>query len=326
VSDKRPILVTGITRSGTSWVGQMLDAGGEVVYINEPLSAHHPPGHSPGVLAAPVHHLYQYIGDANEGPYLTAFKDTLRLRYRAAAELRQNRSPRDLARMAKYWSSFSRGRVRGRRPLLDDPFAIFSAGWFERRLGCQVVVTVRHPAAIAASRKRLGWRTDFRHMLNQPLLLAEWLHPFEADMRALVRRPDPLGEGALLWRMVYHVTARLRETSPGLRVLRHEDLSLDPVGGYAELYDALGLRFSDTARRVIADSSRGGPDERSHTWSLSKRGLSKTGFRSLDSRANATKWRAELTPDEIARVRGLTEDVASAFYDERDWEPAPAGC
>ena len=68
MNGERPILVTGIPRSGTSWVGKMLDAGGEVVYINEPLSDHRPPGRSPGVLAAPVHHRFQYISEANEPP------------------------------------------------------------------------------------------------------------------------------------------------------------------------------------------------------------------------------------------------------------------
>src|SRR5436309_312642 len=44
-----PILVTGMPRSATSWVGKMLDASGEVVYINEPLNPEHPPGRTPGV-------------------------------------------------------------------------------------------------------------------------------------------------------------------------------------------------------------------------------------------------------------------------------------
>jgi Sulfotransferase family len=315
VNGASPILVTGIPRSGTSWVGKMLDAGGEVVYINEPLSDHHPPGLSPGILAAPVHHRFQYISEANEPPYLAAFRETLGLRYHALAEIKQNRAPRDLARMAKYWSSFTRGRLRNRRPLLDDPFAVFSAGWFADRLGCDVIAIVRHPAANAASRKRLGWRTDFRHLLRQPLLLEEWLHPFEAQMRALVRSPDQLAEGALLWRMAYHVAGKLRQRSPRLRVVRHEDLSLDPLGGYSELYGALRLPLSQRALGVIASSSNGGSPEKGHAWS----GLSKTGFRPLDSRANAVKWKTVLTPEEVSRVRGLTEDVASLYYTEADW-------
>jgi sulfotransferase family protein len=315
----RPILITGIPRCGTSWVGKMLDASGAVVYINEPLNDRHPPGRSPGVLAAPVQHRFQYITGANELPFLEAFKEMLGLRYHALAELRANCYPRNLVRMAKYWNSFVRGRVRGRRPLLDDPFAVFSTEWFARRLDCQVIVVVRHPAAIAASRKRLGWRTDFRHLLNQPLLLEEWLHPFEPAMRAMVRKPDWLGESALLWRMIYHLVGELRGRLGGMRVVRHEDLSLDPVGGYVELFAELGLPLSARTRRVIDRASSGGSEDAGHAWSVSMRGASKTGFRPLDSRAHAVTWKTSLAVDEISRIRAATEDVASLYYRDRDW-------
>ena len=75
------VLVTGIPRAGTSWVGRMLDASGRYVYINEPMSPHHPPGGSPGVLRARVPHRFQYICAANEAEYLEPFRDTLALRY-----------------------------------------------------------------------------------------------------------------------------------------------------------------------------------------------------------------------------------------------------
>jgi hypothetical protein len=310
-----PILVTGIPRSGTSWVGKMLDAGGQIVYINEPLNDRHPPGQSPGILTAPVRHRFQYISEANEEEYLEPFRETVRLRYHHLAELRRNRSPRDLMRMAKYSSSFARGRLRGRRALLDDPFAVFSAGWLARRLGCQVVAVVRHPAAVAGSRKQLGWRTDFRHFLRQPLLMEEWLHPFEHDMRALLRDPDPLAEGNLLWRMVYHVVASERNGSERIRVVRNEDLSFDPVGGYTELYRNLGLRMSEKVRTTIEQSSSGGKEGKGHTWS----GLSKTGFRPLDSRANTVRWKKLLTAEEVSRVRAMTHDVAGLYYSDADW-------
>src|SRR5438874_1277699 len=49
-----PILVTGMPRSGTSWISKMLEAGGGLVHINEPLNPQHPPGLSPGVLGVIV--------------------------------------------------------------------------------------------------------------------------------------------------------------------------------------------------------------------------------------------------------------------------------
>ena len=35
---KAPVVVTGMARSGTSWVGKLLQASGELTYINEPLN------------------------------------------------------------------------------------------------------------------------------------------------------------------------------------------------------------------------------------------------------------------------------------------------
>src|SRR5690606_7459172 len=159
-----PLLVTGLPRSGTSWAGKMLAAGGGLVYVNEPLNPQHPPGRSPGVLNATVTHRFQYICADNEEPWLAAFADTIALRYRFLAELRCNRSPYDLARMAKYGTAFTLGRLLRRRALFDDPFALFSAAWFCERLGCRAVVLIRDPVAFVGSWRRLGWRVDVREL------------------------------------------------------------------------------------------------------------------------------------------------------------------
>ena len=65
-----PLLVTGLPRTGTSWVGKMLELSNAVVYVNEPLNPQHPPGHSPGVLDARVTHRFQYICADNEQDWL----------------------------------------------------------------------------------------------------------------------------------------------------------------------------------------------------------------------------------------------------------------
>ena len=307
-------------RSGTSWVGKMLDASGRVVYINEPTNPKHPPGGSPGVLRAPVHHRFQYITRDNESPYRDAFRDTLSLKYHAVDELRQNRSLYDVLRLLKYGSSFARGRVRGRRALLDDPFAVFSTEWLATTFGCQVVAVVRHPAAIVASRKRLGHTIDFRNLTEQPLLLRDWLSGFRADMEAmLAREHDLVGQGCLLWRMIYHVVAQLRQRLEDFYVVRHEDLSLAPQKEFAYLYRVLSLPFNGKVETAIERATTGDARESGHTWSLSVSGLSRTGFRPLDSRGHVKAWQRHLDREEISRIRSLTDDVASVFYSADDW-------
>ena len=178
----RPILVTGIPRSGTSWVGKMLDASGRVVYINEPLNPRRPPGRSPGILAVPVAHRFQYVTRDNQSAFLQPFRELLALNYHVTAELKASHSAFDLLRLGKYWTSFLRGRLRRRRPLIDDPYAVFSTEWFVETLRCDAVVVVRHPASSVSSRKRLGYRIDFAELLQQSLLLRDWLQPFKGEM------------------------------------------------------------------------------------------------------------------------------------------------
>ncbi len=237
----RGILVTGLPRSGTSWVGKMLQAGGEVVYVNEPLNPAHPPGRSPGVLNAEVTHRYQYICADNEERWVRAFSDTLRLRYHPVAELRRNHRAYDLARLAKYSSAFVIGKIRHRRPLIDDPFAVFSSAWFAERVGCQVIVCVRHPFGFVGSWQQLGWKVPFGELLGQPLLMRDLLGAYADEMRALEGSADRIARTALLWRITYAVLGEMAARTSRVHVRRYEDLARAPEEGFRELYETCGL-------------------------------------------------------------------------------------
>jgi hypothetical protein len=309
-----PLLVTGMPRTATSWVGKMLEASGRLVYVNEPLNPQHPPGRSPGVLRAEVTHAFQYISEENERVWLPAFQDTVRLRFHPLAELRRNHGPYDLLRTVKYTAGFGLGRLRGRRALLDDPYAVFAAPWLHRRIGCRVVVTVRDPVATVSSWRRLGWTPRLAELLAQPALVRDRLARFAPELEAAGTDPDDgVGRASLLWRVIYGTVAAYRQEIPGLEVVRHEDLSADPVPAFAGLYDRLGLPFGPDAERAIVQASSAGSGGGAMRWSLTAGGLSKTAARRLDSRANLQVWRERLTPEEAARIRERTADIAEAF-------------
>jgi hypothetical protein len=309
-----PILVTGMPRTATSWVGKMLEASGRLVYVNEPLNPRHPPGRSPGVLRADVDHAFQYISEENERVWLPAFRDTVRLRFHPLAEVRRNHRPYDLLRAVKYAAGFGLGRLRRRRALLDDPYAVFAAPWLHRRLGCRVVVTVRDPVATVSSFRRLGWRPRLGELLAQPALVRDRLGRFVPELEAATAGDgDGVGQASLLWRVIYATVAGYRRELPGLEVVRHEDLSADPVPAFAGLYGRLGLPFGAGAERAILAATSAGADRRAHPWSVSAGGLSKTAARRLDSRANLQVWRERLSGEEVARIRAATADVAADF-------------
>jgi hypothetical protein len=278
----------------------MLAAGG-FAYVSEPLNVLH----RPGIMRAPVRHWYQYITRENEAEYFPAFQKTLALRYGLLAEIKSLRARRDLLRMGRDLGIFLRGRITHQPALLKDPFAVFSLPWFAERLNCRVVVTIRHPAGFASSLKKLNWPFDFKDLLDQPLLMRDHLEPFRADMEQ-IRPDDIIGQSALLWRMVYRVVHADVERTPSIKIVRHEDLSLDPVAGFARAYESLGLAYTAKVEETIRNSSSSeNPAE------LSSR---KTHSVKLDSRANLDNWKKRLTEEEITRIRSITEDVASLYY------------
>ncbi|GAB1821178.1 sulfotransferase [Herbidospora sp. RD11066] len=280
------ILVTGLPRSGTSWAGRMLCASGKLVYVNEPLNPERP---YRGVLNAQVEHRFQYICRDNEQTWLKPFQDTLKLRFRWHAELPVPPSP---ARFLKYATSFAHGRLTGRKALLDDPFALWSAEWFADRLDCRVVILTRDPITFAGSWEHLGWTADPRDLLTQPLLLRD--HPHVAD---LAEAHDRLARTAALWRAARESVRRMRH--PNIRVVGYEDLAADPHYGFRDLYEWCGIPWTDRSAATITRSCTGRAQESGFAW----QGTSKTAFRPTDSRTAAA--RSRLSAADAAKVSAL---------------------
>ena len=301
-----PILVTGTHRSGTTWIGKMLAADASTAYISEPLNVLH----RPGVFRASVKHWYQYVCEDNQDEYLPAFRELLEFDYHLWDEVRSIRSRRDFLRMGRDFLIFYNGLMRGQRVLMKDPFAVFSMDWFAKCLKCKVVAAVRHPAGFVSSLKRLNWPFDFQDLLDQPLLMRDFLEPYRAQMEA-AKTDDVIGQSALLWNLIYRSVHTMLERNPDFIPARHEDLSLDPVNGYRKLYESLGLDFNHRVERVILNSSSSdNPAE------LSRK---KVHSVKLDSRANMDNWKKRLTADEIRRIRSMTEEVSHFFYPDVEW-------
>ena len=219
----RPILVTGAHRSGTTWIGRMLALAPGVGYIHEPFS----PVTRPGISGAPFADFYTRVTPENEADYHPGLTRTLRFEYGYRAQLRALRSPAEAARSVQDALAFSRARRSNARPLVKDPIALLSAEWLAERFGMDVVVTIRHPAAFAASVLRLGWSRT-------------------------------LDEAARQWADLYSAVVGYRDRQPGWEFVRHEDASRAPLATFARLYERLGLELTPGAREEIERHSASG--------------------------------------------------------------------
>ena len=305
MSERKPILVTGAHRSGTTWVGKMLALAPGVAYVHEPFSPKTPKGLSP----AGFDRYFTVVSDGNAARYRSGLERTLALRYDLGAQLGSARSWRDVVRIPRDYRRLLDARRGGRRPLMKDPIALLSAEWLAQAFGMDVVVLIRHPAAFAASIKRLGWKHSFATFYDDGRL-PETLRPFEAEIREQAERPgDPVAQAALLWRLLYHAVDGYRERHPDWSFVRHEDASLDPLGTFERLYERLGLTLTAAARDEIARSTASdNPAELPTPHSVQ-----------LDSAASLGRWRDDLTAEEVETLRERTRDVWPRFYSEDDW-------
>ncbi len=304
----RSILVTGINRSGTTWVGETLARAPGVALIYEPFS----PNHRRGVFRHPTPEWFTYVRADPSGRLAADLRRTLGFRYSYAAELPRIRSPRDAARMARDAARFARWRREGRRPLVKDPIAILAAPWLARELEMRVVVTIRHPAAYASSMRRLGWTHDFSGFLRQAELVDDLVPALRGDIEAMVRHPgDILDQAALLWNVIHTVIGAYRRDHPDWAFVRHEDLSAAPAAGFPDLFEQLGLEMTADVERYVAETTGAG--------NPAEAGPGVVHERRRDSGGAARTWHDRLTPEEVARVRSRTAAVAAGFYAEEDW-------
>ncbi len=310
-----PILLTGMHRSGGSWVAKMIEGGGGVVHVNEPFNRRHPPGLTPGILRVPPPRAYQYVGPHNEAEHLPGFRDMLELRYGLAAELRTNHGVYDLAKAAKYQAAFALGRARGLQALIDDPYMVFAAEWLAERLECRVVMLVRHPAGIVSSLKRIGngWADNLPDIASQPELVGRYLSEYAGDLERAAAQPlDPVAHGALLWLLIHWAIAQQAARHPEFTVVRYEDIAADPLPQFRDLYGRLGLDFNARAERAVREGSIAGDASRRSAWG--RVGMARTAYQPMESKANAWAWRERLTTQEITDVIRITRPVASQFY------------
>lgn len=305
----RPVLVTGCFRSGTTWVGRTLARSDELSWVAEPFHVRH----RPGVFASPTPSLYTYVCSDNEVDYFDNLRHTIAGRYQFIPALKGLTRLVDLGIVAKDVVRFGDRRLRRKRAVLKDPIALFSTPWIADRFGADVIVMVRHPAAIMLSLGRLGWRFNFEHLRRQPLLMRDLLGPWEAELNAIVTNESRtlVDETALVWRMMYGVVDRWRDEHPEWSIVRHEDLSRDPIGGFERLFDVVGVEMTPEIVDYVNEGTStsnpvAAPEGQAHALRR-------------DSRANVNSWSQKLDTDDVLRLRELTDDVASRFYGPEDW-------
>lgn len=303
---RSPILVTGLHRGGTTWVGRMVGGHGDLEYIHEPFN---PEGETGRIYGLRPRHWWLHVRPETEAPYREPVRRLVEMKPLLWPRLRR---AEDWGRRREIWREYRRLRRRrrnGGRMLIKDPIALFSAEWLAERFAARVVIVVRHPAAWADSFRRTGWPQPRGGIEDQPVLRDGLLGSFRDVLSGSAESGDRLERTCTTWNMFMHVIREYRRRHDDWIFVRHEDLSRRPLDGFDRLYRALGLEFDADCRSVVRRNSLAGDERASYDRESIVR----------DSRRNLLRWRQNLRQASIDRIRELTADYWPEFYTPADW-------
>jgi len=290
-TSKKPILITGSHRSGSTWLAKMFELAGGTVVAQEPFNIQ-PWAYALDGLAE---YWFTYAPALPQDPARRAFEKVLR---RRTGRVFTRRQPQ------RYLPFTRRGRL-----IVKDPIACLSSEWLAENFDLEVIVLVRHPAGFAASLKRLGWTFPFEHFLKQERLMEEQLAPYRREIED--RPEDFVSQAARLWKCLYGVLFEYASRNPSWIVRTHEELSLNPLGELEKLYGLLGLSWSPSAKTGIteytkADNPSSAPDGVVHQMRR-------------DSASAIYSWKEQLTGEEIRHIHRETQELAARFYPLGEW-------
>lgn len=286
----KPLIVTGIHRSGKSSLSRAFLKSGYFWYVHELMN---PSKRNVFKLNKSVDKSYLKIDKSNQHKFLSDISSVLTSR----------------RTLLKYHFKYfgKRGKVKfrdirylafGKTPLWDDPFLALSTDWLKDHFDLHIILVVRHPAHFVKSLKLLNWHYPVEHLLDQQNLLPLLTDHQLRLLKEMKSTDNVVERGAVLWNILYGCN-HSQVSTENITLVKFEDLMNDPNRVAASLFKKLygfDVKLPDVSDQM--------------------------GFRKRDSEFKAWKKMGEatLSPDELRRIKYLTSNVWSLYYDEDTWD------
>jgi hypothetical protein len=251
---ERSVFLAGSGRSGTTWLSEIISHRGGYRFVFEPFN--------PAKVGA--------FGSFGSKQYLRP--DDGRGEFLGPARLALTGALRDP------WTDRFNGTFVARRRLIKDIRANLLLAWMRANFpGMPIVLLLRHPCAVVASRLALGWKGNLNETMEQEELVEDFLLPIEAEIRAA---RDDFERHLFLWCIDNYVP--LKQLGPGeIHLVFYENLLANPEEELRSLFGFLG---DDPDGRVHARlahpsalSRKNAPVPSVDGWRVSASQLERTG-------------------------------------------------
>ncbi len=339
MTEKRPVLIVGLPRSGTTWIGEVLASARGISSIvepdNEKLSVlawlckaelHRFPYLTSHDEARSYEQLWCTALAGNRWPWLLNKALGLFIRIRAAqleacvgeksGFLYTDRSMRTVGPAAwvkpyridthqsMAWLARQLIVVRDpsqvrRRIIIKSVHAPLSIEWIVAHFPVKVVLVLRNPYSLYASYRRLKMPDGFRNLLFQETLQRDRLQYLPEMRQTLMLEQKDAMAFQIM--LMYKIIESQVARHPEWILISHDRLCITPQEGYRDVFNRLDLRWSArTDMKIDALNTAG-------------KGFDPKRI----SKQQPTKWKSEMTLDEQAIIeRWIQRFDLSDFFRE----------
>ncbi len=290
-SEADAIVISGSSRSGTTWLMEILETLRGYRSIFEPLNREwykevrniHLEGYPRPYIPPDVENpdLENYLGRVFQGKV----SGHVELRPRLKTIFKFLTSPKVVVKF-----------IRANRLL----------PWIYNRFRVRAIyLMIRHPCATIASQLNIGWRIDPR--VWTPVVKELFNHDPDVrdELLRIIKRPeDPVEPWALMWALDYYIPLSMPRPHPWYTVV-YEKLLLDGESELGNIFRWIGETPSDAAYARLARPS-----------SAANKSVRKVG--EINPSDQLIKWKRSLSLDQIKRILRITELVGLTFYTESE--------
>jgi hypothetical protein len=229
---RRPLLITGHGRSGTTWVGNVFATAHRVLYCFEP--------GNPAVAEHDQSEVwFRYLEPGRRDPLFEQLFDT------AFRGLPYNRRWRRAA-----WHRL----VPGYRMVIKEVAAFMCLEWLAARYDPAVLVVIRHPCPTILSELKQGTdpQRSRQAMLRQPGL---W-HGSRLPFRKILENAES-AEAILasIWAIRLHILAEALARHPEWQIVHYEALCAEPAAQFRRLFENFDLPWTKRVEQFVIQSS-----------------------------------------------------------------------
>lgn len=268
-----PVLVTGVPRSGTTWLARRLAGSpGTALTGREPMN--------------PRGHQYALAGSLQGW---TRLSEPTRRQRLALVSAYRGLNPFVYSRYGhRQWAA----PWPGTRIVVKDPFALLSVPAVRSTTGATPVLVYRHPAAVLASYRRMGWTADLGEVATA---LGRAPEPCPQDLQATPGAEDAWAM-AQFWTLLHTRALADLDGVDGAVIVSHEAVATGGDAAMHTLFDRLDLTWKpeDAPTQPAVPEQREADPHALHNFDRAPETV-------------ASSWRARVSPAELELVELAAE-------------------